>query len=60
MLSKKKAGSSVAGTEKLMTDALRTRSSKRLAKIEIMEGKEMIKKAGSGISVGTNRAFGPN
>lgn len=57
---KRKAGSNVAGPEKLMTDALRTRSTKRLAKIEIIERKEMGKRVGSGISVGTSRAFGPN
>lgn len=57
---KRKAGSNVAGPEKLMADALKTRSSKRLAKIEIIEGKEIGKKAESGISVRTNRAFGPN
>lgn len=58
--SKRKTGSHVGGTEKLMTDALRTSSSKRLAKIEILERKEMGKKVGSGLSVGTNKVFGPN
>lgn len=58
--SKKKIGSHMGGTEKLMTDALRTRSSKRLAKIEILERNEMAKKAGSGLSVRTNKVFGPN
>lgn len=43
-----------------MTDALRIRSYKRLAKIKIMKGKEMGRKTSSGISVGTNMAFGPN
>lgn len=50
----------MAGTEKLMADVLRTRSSKRLAKIEKIERMEMGKKAGSGVSVETRRAFGPN
>lgn len=60
VLSKRKIGIHVGGTDKLMTDALRTRSSKRLAKIEILEGKEMDKKVGSGLSVGTNQVFGLN
>lgn len=58
--SKSKTGSLVSETEKLMSDALRTRSSKRLAKIEILEGKEMGKKVGSGLSMGTDKMFGPN
>lgn len=60
MFRKIKIGSHVGGMEKLMTDALRTKSLKRLANIEILDGKEMGKKAGSGLSVGTNKVFAPN
>lgn len=60
VLSKRKARNNVVGIEKLMADTRRTSSSKRLAKIEIMEVKKMGKKTGSGMGVGTNRAFGPN
>lgn len=43
-----------------MGDALRTRASKRLAKIELMEGKEAGKKAKSWVRVGTNSGYAPN
>lgn len=52
---KRKAGSNIVGEEKLTTDALKTRFSKRLAKIEIIEGNEMLKRAESGIRVETSR-----
>lgn len=43
-----------------MTDALRTRSSKRLARAETNVAKEVGKKTDSVMSVGTNKTFGPN
>lgn len=55
--SKRKAGGAVAGTEKLMSDAQKTRLSKRLARAELNVAKEV--KKGSLMSVGTNRAIGP-
>lgn len=58
--SKRKVVNNVSGAKKLMPHALRTRSSKRLANIEIIEAKEAKKNVGSGISVGTSRAIGPN
>lgn len=58
--SKRKTGSHVGRTKKLMTDALSTRSSKMLANIEILERKEMGKKERSGLRVGANKVFGSN
>lgn len=57
MSSKRKLGGSSPGTEKVMYNALKTRSSKKIAKAEANIPKEGAGKAESLISMGTGRVF---
>lgn len=60
VLSKRKSGGGASRTEEVMYNALKTRSSKRIAKAEANVPKEVAGKVESFMTVGIGMIFSPN